>query len=392
MEGGVTRVLFVDDAPAVLEGLENRLRKLGGQWSMRFASGAQEALAQLAEEPFDVVVTDSRLAGLGGSRLLELVRQEHPATIRIVLTGEVERAGALRPLAVAHQVLGKPCNATELEQAVERVSVVRPLLEDEAVRSVVTGIRHLPVLPKIYRQLTDALADPEVGMDDVASLIEQDVAITARLLQFVNSAIFGLNRDVRSVKYAASYLGLDALQSLVLSLEIFQLFDSSQAPQGFSMSALQAHSLRVAQVAKQLFDEHLIGSAVFSAAMLHDVGRMALASAVKGFYEPVIALAASEEIPLGAAEERVHGFTHADVGAYLLALWGLPAVIVEAVAHHHHPRRAGKEAFDLIGALHVADQLAQEHELQCTSLDLTYLDAVGVADQLGAWRSRAGEI
>ena len=114
------RVLFVDDEPEVLAGLENLLRKDRHRWEMVFAGDAQSALNAMAKDPVDVVVSDIRMPGTPGTSLLNEVRQRYPAAARIVLSGHAEHESIVRSLPVAHQFLSKPCEATTLRFAIER--------------------------------------------------------------------------------------------------------------------------------------------------------------------------------------------------------------------------------------------------------------------------------
>jgi HD-like signal output (HDOD) protein len=147
--------------------------------------------------------------------------------------------------------------------------------------------------------------------------------------------------------------------------------------------------------AEQENDRHT----AFSAAILHDIGSVLLATSLPEFYPPALACARSDGIPLHVAEQRVHGFTHAEAGGYLLALWGLPSAIVEAVAHHHHPSRAHEDSFRAAGAVHVADRLCHDQQAHASgiafevahaaSLDLDYLEHVQARGQFSQWRALA---
>ncbi|MBT6488866.1 MAG: response regulator, partial [Deltaproteobacteria bacterium] len=97
------KILFVDDEPLILEGLQNLLRRFRKKWAMSFAVGADEALEKLDIETFDIVITDMRMPGLSGAELLKRVRETHPGTARIMLSGYSEEETILQALPVAHQ-------------------------------------------------------------------------------------------------------------------------------------------------------------------------------------------------------------------------------------------------------------------------------------------------
>lgn len=390
------RVLFVDDEQDVLDGLENRLRHLRKQWSMRFAHGPDKALQLIDQQAFDVIVTDMRMPGMDGGELLTKVRKAHPALIRIVLSGQTEKESMLRALSVAHQVLAKPCDAAQLENAIHRAHSVNQLLNNARMRELIHGIARLPALPKLYLELTESLEQPEVSLVDLAHIIERDVGMSAHLLRVVNSGFFALSQPISATQDAIAYLGLTTVRSLVLTLELFAALDVGKTTMGFSLGALQAHSLRAAKIAATLVADEEERKVAYSAAMLHDIGALVLATSLPKLCDQAVDEAVQSQKRLHVVEEQLHGFTHSEVGGYLLALWGLPYPIVEAVVHHHEPSRSTESRFGVVGAVHVADRLAHEwavhHGLARKrdtpdGYDRGYLDRTGMHDQLQAWRT-----
>ena len=390
------RALFVDDEPAVLEGLENRLRRLRSRWKISFADRAETALEKLTVQPFDVVVSDLRMPGMDGASLLELVRAMHPGAIRIALTGGSGAELLLATLSSAHQVLSKPCDAQLLDAVVVRVRALHGWLGDEALRQRLAGLSRLAPLPALREQLARTLEAPDAKLGEVAAIVECDAAWTARLLQLANSAFSGVGRSVTSGRDAAKYLGLNILREIAASTELFESIDPNRVGPAFSLEHVHAHSLRCARIASRLLSDESERKSAFTAAVLHDLGRVLLAVSAPGYLAAALERAQNESVPLHVAEYAVHGFSHAEVGAYLLALWGVPAPIVEAVAHHHCPSRSQESTFGPIGALHVADCLCQEAqlsaagtpcaELPAAALDSAYLERAAVRDRVDAWR------
>ncbi|SRR5581483_84458 len=393
------RILFVDDEEATLAGLQRLLRPQRRQWEMVFVSSGQAALDTLAETHFDVIVSDMRMPRMDGVTLLKAVQERYPHMVRIVLSGHIEVEATLRMVPVAHQFLSKPCDPALLKEVVDRACTLQALLSGEALRAVVSQLGDLPTQPQIYTALTQLLANPDVAMNDVARVIEQDIAMSAKCLQLVNSAFFGLPRRITSIQQAVSYLGISTLKSLVFSTAAFQAFEGSQRPAGFSYEALQSHSLLVARLAGRLLPEKAQADEAFLVGMLHDVGKLVLAARLPRMAAEAIRVADEHGRPLQSVEIELLGVSHAEIGAYLLGLWGLPQSVVEAVAFHHAPPAAGPRGFDALGAVYVANRLA--HELSAgpgepaapwAALDREYLAAAGVVDQVAAWQALAGEI
>lgn len=384
-------ILFVDDEPQILESLRDSLRSERGEWDMRFALGGEDALAQLADEPADVVISDMRMPGLDGAQLLERVRELRPEAARIILSGYGEMDVVLRAAAVAHVFLAKPCPTGVLKAAVERVCGLQSLLRVQERRAG-NGITQLPSPPATLLALQRATADPAAGADEVAAIVQRDVAMSAKVLQLVNSAFFGIGRTVQSIPEAVRYLGITVLEALVASESAFAAFAPSRPIDGFDIEGLQRHATLTARLARRLPEPKEQAETAFTAAMLCDVGQLVLAAHRPDQLEGSLVTARVANVPLHVIEYEADGTSHAELGAYVLGLWGLPHGVVEAVAHHHAPQRIEPLSLDPVLAVQLAEQLVTE----CASApsphhrELTVrVEQLGLADRLGGWRAEA---
>jgi len=389
------RILFVDDEPNILDGLKRMLRSQRKVWHMAFTTSGAEALSVMADEPFDVIVTDMKMPGMNGAELLQRVQDEHPRTIRFVLSGHADLEASLQSIAVSHQFLSKPCEAGLLKSVVERACGLDDLLQQQSLRRILGTITELPVLPEVYQALTKALGEEEVDIQEIGSIVEQDIGIAAKILQLVNSSFFGYCRDFTDLRDATAYLGVNTIRDLVLTFAMFRQFEGSAVPAGFSIARVQSHSLLTSRIARRLLSEKKVAEQAFLAAMLHDVGKLILMTCFAEPFETIIKSGAGSKRPFHEVEEEVIGVSHAEIGAYLLALWGMPYPVVEAVAHHHHPTRVlGQTELGVLGATHVADALAQEQDGNnpaTFALDEEYLETLGVLGKLPEWRAIAAE-
>ncbi len=393
------RILFVDDEVQILKGLETRLRRQRSKWEMLFVESGQAALQVLAKEPVDVIVTDMRMPQMDGASLLKKVQDDYPQVVRIVLSGHSELESTLRAVPVAHQFLVKPCDAGLLENVVERACNLQALVNDDVVRRTVGKIDKLPSLPKVYSQIMEALADEDVSIKDVANILQQDMAMSAKILQIVNSAFFRLSRPIAKIEDAVSYLGFNTIKQVVLAVEIFGKGEDKTEFTDLSLEALQRHSLLVAGIASNMFDDKRKKDDAFVAALLHDIGKLLLAMELPEHMEKIAAALRAYGGTMHDVEKSLYGITHAEVGAYLLGLWGIPYPIVEAVANHHEPDRVEQQGFDILAAVHVADALACEQTgpvikgagPHCIELDSSYLDSMAIGDSIDTWRKMAKE-
>jgi HD-like signal output (HDOD) protein len=395
------RILFVDDEPLILDALQRMLRSARNEWEMSFVKCGAEALAALEANPVDVIVTDMRMPCMDGAQLLAHVKQRFPGVIRIVLSGYFEKDAALRAVPVAHQFLAKPCDPVKLREAIERCCNVSSYVKDDATRRVLGAIGELPSLPRNSAALMKALQNPDIPIHEISRIVEQDVGITAKVLQLSNSAFFGPSQQIASVSMAISYLGLDILKTLVMSAEIFRTFRASRHAAGFSFEGFQEHSHLTAKIAARLPLLKSLTSTAVVAALLHDAGILVLSARLPQQFDHALCISLKEERPLYRVESELTGTTHAEVGAYLLGVWGLPAPIVDAVACHHHPviSAFAGPGLDLPAAVHIADVLAQDHHTHASAyplahdpFDAGYLAQLGVAGEIPAWQAMAQEI
>ncbi len=390
------KILFVDDEPEILSGLKNLLRRRRRQWKMSFALGGAEALSRLAEERFDVVVSDMRMPHIDGVAVLTEVHKRYPETARIVLSGFSDQEMALRATSVAHQFLSKPCEGETLANVIQRACDLQDLIDDEAIRKIVGNIDALPVLPRIYTELTYALSGEESNTKKVASILQQDMAVCAKVLQMVNSSFFRLARKVTSIEEAVTYLGIETVKSLTLATKVFDSSTANIQVSGLSIPALQEHALHVAAISKYIAPKGKQEDA-FTAGMLHDIGLLILAVGLPRQLEDAMSRAHHEERPLYLVEYELFGTSHAEIGAYLLGLWGLPYPVVEAVAHHHWPQRVPQQEYDLLAAVHTAHLLTRETIPNChicsvngpVSDNQDYWQNLKVEKELETWREFA---
>ena len=388
------RILFVDDEVSILDGLKRMLRPMRTQWEMAFAPGGEAALSLLEAAGFDVIVTDMRMPGMDGASLLEIVREKYPSMLRIILSGYTELQASLRAVPVAHQFLLKPCDPDMLRAGISRATSLGEHLNSKMLTSLVGALRDLPSLPRVFSELRAALALPNATIEQISRIVEQDIALTAKLLQLVNSAFFGLARDVNDVKTAVSCLGLSVLHDLVLTLEVFRSFTPNEYVSIEYLEEFHRHAQLAARIAAGISQNAKITPAGVLAALMHDVGKLVIAERTPAHFARAIAQAEQEHKPLYAIEEELIQISHAEVGAYLLSLWGLPQSVVEAVAHHHHPRRVPPNGLDMVVLVYASNILAHEREAldrgaAPPEFDMELLHQAGVAERLPEWRKLA---
>ncbi|MCG8604768.1 response regulator [bacterium] len=394
------RLLFVDDELNILQGLKRMLRPMRHEWEADFAESGQRALELLEESQFDVVISDMRMPGMDGVELLTKVMNRYPETIRLVLSGHADQDKIMESIGPAHQYLSKPCSTDQLKTALDNMFELRGILSDDALRVVVSQIKSLPSLPSLYVELMQELQSPEVTMKRAGEIISRDVGMTAKILQLINSAFFGLGVTVSDPVHAAKLLGPEILKGLVLSVQVFSKFDDLTC-KGLSLESFTNHCISVGSLAKkiviQVSGDRKAADDAFVAGMLHDTGKLVFAAYLLEKFEQVLTLEAQDGWMSWEAERAVIGADHSEVGAYLLGLWGLPKPIVEGVHYHHHPAKCPSQDFGVLTAVHLGNGLVNcsapyENGSVATQLDLQYLRKTGLSDELSIWMEMVDEL
>jgi HD-like signal output (HDOD) protein len=382
------RILFVDDESRILDGVRRSMFCMRDEWTMRFASSGPAALQDLAVEPADVVVSDMRMPGMDGSQLLAEIMRRDPGVVRIILSGQAEPDSLLRATRTAHRYLSKPCDAPTLKAAITRTNTLKALLTDVRLAGIVGSVDALPSPPKAYQELLAHLRDPAMKIGNVLEIIRRDVAMTAKILKLANSGFFGIRDPVQSVERAVALVGMDAISTLVLGQELFESKTPVAIP-GFRLEHLARHSFETAAWARAVaLCEDLpsaLADTAFLAGVLHDLGRLVFATRKP----PEAPRPGAEWIQEITSQMQAH---HAEVGGYLLGLWGFPDTIIEAILYHHTPSRCGEAALGLCGLLHIGDRMALKDSYAgsaktAPAVEPGYLEALGLSDRWPAWWS-----
>jgi HD-like signal output (HDOD) protein/CheY-like chemotaxis protein len=379
------RIVFVDDDVNVLHALRRTMHSMRSEWAMEYVTSGPEALQSLAKTPAEVLVSDMRMPGMDGWQLLAEVKTLHPQTVRLVLSGYADSGSIMRLVGTAHQYIAKPGESMLLKTAIAQTQLMRGLLANDELAFLVGNVGTLPSFPKAFQEISSCLRQPNATVTDAARIISRDVAMTANIMKLVNSAFFGARRQVASVDRAVAFLGLDTLTALVLGHGLFQSTGSN------GMEALWQHSFKTAMAARAIALHEKLpahrAEEAFLIGMLHDVGRVVFATRTGKASAPATSDGAAEQI-------EKH---HADVGGYLLGLWGFPSQVVAAVALHHTPSRRADAGLDSTVLVHIADRLAQRQgesplDPKALGIEPGLLESLGLTDRLPQWSAAVDAI
>lgn len=391
-----SRILFVDDNENVLRGLSRMLRKMRRQWDMDFSTSGREALKRLEKTPADVVVSDMRMPDMDGAQLFNEIRRRYPATIRIILSGQSSQETVFRTVGPAHQYLAKPCDPQIMIDSITRAIELREVLDSDALRGLVSGLDTLPTPSSVYFELLEEFQSPKASASSLARIIAQDVGMVAQTLKLTNSAYFGLATKVNSPLQAVRLLGFDTVKAVVMAAGVFSQFQGGRKVTN-TLETLSERSISIGALAQVISEMENANGGVpeqtCCAGVLSHVGTLLLITSWPAKFRQAVSMAEEEGVRIDLAERQVFGASHAEIGAYLLGVWGFSDPVVEAVAFHHVPGNCGHRSFSPLTSLHAAQHLTRgernPHESEREAepwLDRDYLAELGIEDHLPRWQ------
>ncbi len=392
---GSARILLLADAADELAKLKALLSEAAPDRTFFAAATQKEALAALEKHDFECVFCDLTAGPEVGAQFLQEIWKSRPRTVRFLLARSITPDLMVTCALGANHFLQKPLDALTVGAALSRADAINQFVRNDRIQSLVSRMRTLPSRPSLYIEVMRELRSPTASATTVGELVAKDLAISTKLIQVVNSAFYGLAQQVTDPAAAVLLLGLETTASLVLSIEAFARFDKVK-PIYFSMDRVWKHSQAVASSAKRiaelLSNDSDIARNAFTAGLLHDIGKLALALNFEEQYHGALKLAEKQKLSPVEVEAQVFGATHAETGAYLLAVWGLPLPIVEAVARHHAPASSLEKHFTATTALHIAERLEYAEDvarngLKDVQVDLNYpaeLELAGRMEELRA--------
>lgn len=385
------RVLIVDDDTNILNGLRRLLRGMSSEWEMTFIDGAQQALVMMELAPFDVVVSDMRMPQIDGAQLLSEIQQHHPGTVRVILSGYADQDSILRTVGSAHQYVAKPSDATTIIDIIRRTLELRRLVEQDGLRRLAAGLCNLPSPSDLYLRLVTELQSTRASAASVAEIISRDVAMSAEVLKMTNSSFFALSGKVSTPLQAVRILGFETIKALVMRTSLFRQF-SGAAITAPLISSINDHSMAIAGVARIIAKaEGMSAVAIehaFAAGMLSHIGSLVLLdNDPRSYARALMMVDASRD--MASIEREMFGASHAELGAYLLGLWGFPEPVVEAVAYCLRPSECVCRKPCPLTALHAAKNLGPAYPLTkhavTSGMDQGYIHSIGLSERAALW-------
>ncbi len=391
------RVLFVDDEQNILSALKRSVRRNRRSWLVEFAVSGKEALDYLAKAEFDLVVSDVRMPGMDGIELLAEVKRIQPQAIRFLLTGYSNKESTLEAMKLAHQCFAKPSDPLVIIAAIERSDVLHKRINNNEVCTFISSLESVPSPPIVFKKLQAELEKSDSSYEVIADIVCTDAALSAKILQLVNSAFFGIQQDISEIKEGLFILGVEIIKSLVMIFGMGIKYGNS-IRHFFLLEKFFAHSAEVAKLSKEIALYFGLSKkeaeSAFTAGLLHDIGKLIFASYRPKEYRDIsIHSNESKSVHITHLEKSAFNASHANIGAHLMSLWGLPLSVVEVIAFHDRPSSfsGNTDKLSILTAVHLADHISNDRAqikdgepVIGFGLDMVYISSLEEDEEIAA--------
>lgn len=392
------RLMFVEPEETERKALVTALENQKIEWVCEIVAEGREVIHRTRSETFDALVCPERMPDMTGEELIQALEAESVRLLTFLKSGD-QQCCLVNPSStcLVQRLPSKP-EWTQTFPIIHRGLLLSRWMNSPSIRGIMKRLTSVPSLPQLFHSVVRELDSPNGSLEQAAWLISQDPAMTARLLHAVNSPLYGVSRPVHLPLEAVLFLGAQQTLSILLLNGVCAQQDHEIGCAGFSLEGLWQHSLEVGSFCRYILREEGMSNMAcetgFTAGLLHDLGKLILAANLTFEYRVVLEKAKKTGEPFWKVEQETLGASHTEIGACLLALWGLPLEILEAVAWHHRPVEAVHAGLSLPCVLNVADAFYYEKTLgeikQGYGIDREYLEQNRLLNRLEVWRHVCG--
>lgn len=347
------KILIVDDEIQILKSL-NRLF-LDTDYEVEIAESGAQALEKLAQDNFDLVISDMRMPNMDGNTFLNKVKELYPKILRVILSGYADEKQVFKSLQnnTAKLYLYKPWNNESFINMINHIFETEEILLEKKLLEIFNNIEELPTIKASFQKIIQ-LIEKEADFTEITKEIEKDQSISTKLLHIANSAFYGLKTG--SIKQAAVYIGMKNIRSLVLSTSIIDSMGMDRR-----LEAYINHQWELSFLTNRILTfiyEKMLGKKLLeetnSAGLLHNIGVVFMINIHKDEYLKLRTESMESGREFEEVEREAYGVSHQEVGGYLLRWWELPYPIVEAALFHHSPMDERVINKEIVAAVHLA--------------------------------------
>lgn len=346
----------------------------------------------LENNQIDIVAIDMALTEVNHLEVLKQLKYEHPHLVRLLIAEEWNKELVVLTNDLVHLILEKKNLSNMMVDTIIRAEQMRNILKNDSLRKIIHSFDELPIMQSYYIELLHLLQTPDISLKKVGDLIATDISLSAKVLQVSNMSIFAHIGRINTPQQAVVFLGMNVIRAIVLYLQVFN-FDVASASRYRTIKQLESHCLKVAETARNCSKFFNMNQEShddsFTAGLLHDIGKLILLTKTD-YWDDLIKFSHEKQCTLWLAEEELLGTTHAEIGAYLLNLWGFPTKVVDAVLYHHYPHRMKKNELSAVTFTHLAETFISSDNTETVEdyiqhVDQEYLNEMNIQSQTEAF-------
>jgi len=362
-------LLFVDDEKEVLDSFRTMLIPFRDQFDAYFAISAEDGLKILVENKIDIVISDMIMPEIDGLQFLLTVRSKFPGIIRIVLTGYTDYEKAILSMNVAHQFITKPCKIQDLISKIRKLERIQTILTNPNIIGFISKLDQLPVMTSIYKKIEEELNKDDPSITVVSDYLSKDIFLSTKVLQMINSAFFNFSVDITDIKQAVGLLGLNIIRFMIIASNLFDPESLNEDEKDF-IKFVWDHSLKVAIVSSGIMrfvnDDKKIVNETYLAGLLHDIGKLVMMKNPE--YLNIMKNFLNKQEDYHKKELEKFETTHAEIGAYLLSMWGLSDFLIDSASKHHDDLNVKIDEINPISALLIANKYIKKNHTELIEL------------------------
>ena len=335
-----------------------------------YLSDPLQAINALKKHKFDVIICAQDIKKTSVVNLFKALTIKFPSVVRLLVAVANGEQIPNSVNAVSHYVFDQNSDLVDIINTVKSFADSKNIITKDIIVKAVANVKTLPSPPKVYLQLNAILKNDNTDSEKIAEIISQDPALVAKVLQFSNTSFMPNGKKLTNITEAITKMGVETLSCIVMTAELFSY--QPDIP-NFSLQDEQLHSLATARFTANIVDESLKHDALL-AGLLHDIGKLVLFEIDKALTLKYFENCArtSSDILL---EKKIFATDHCQIGAYLMHVWSFPYHIIDAVLHHHDPKKLLSTHFGVTQALYLANCLLTD-----TEVDKTFVEHFKLAD------------
>jgi putative nucleotidyltransferase with HDIG domain len=254
---------------------------------------------------------------------------------------------------------------------------------NDSLRLHVEKITKLPTLPAIAQEILALADDDLLSINKLVKIIENDPAISAKILSVANSAYFGVLTQVDTLHSAIMRIGFNSVKNIAIGISVLTVLGDRKRDRAIDYQRIFNHSVAVGFIAKLLSRRFKLADPdqILINGLLHDIGLLIMSKYFPNTYLKVLDTFDNEKT-LPYAEKEVFDFTHADIGRWMAEKWNLPDTVLDTVLYHHTPSLS-QNNLKHVAIVHIADYIATLHIMRATARDYTSIFDPSCLNMLG---------